>query len=120
MFIAKHLPDYMPAWKIFRVYEDADGIKWPRTLVHGIVLPDGKVRTTVLKNVYGKEIHKTPDSKGFNFFLEKEHCLEYLPRFRVNATKLVVSKIFARHPYKDPTGHYWIADTIIIPGFPHE
>jgi hypothetical protein len=111
-------PGYERAWKLFECYQDADNNLWPRTLVHGLELPNSNGRRTrILKNIYGRVLSKLPGTKGFNLFPTISTCLSYLPRFNRRMCRLYIGEVFAKSPTKDPTGHYWLSDKIIIPEF---
>jgi hypothetical protein len=97
---------FTQGWKLF---EAKDGL--PRSLVHSLLIEDGK-RSRIYK--LGTAIKKEPGTPGFNFFQTKEEALRYLPRFRKRASRLVLCSISypADHIKKGP--NYTLTDEIFI------
>jgi len=84
----------MEAYKLFERYYGL-----PRSLVHG--MPYGGFRTRVYS--LNTLLYSEPGTPGFCVFPTKEKALEYLPRFRVRADKLILCKVLVEDLMQNPT-----------------
>ena len=85
----------MEAYKLF---ERSYGM--PRTLVHGRPITGGSRTRMYFLDEYVVAEQGTP---GFCAFPTREKALEYLPRFRVRADKLILCKVEMENQLSNPT-----------------
>ena len=85
----------MEAYKLF---ERSYGMPW--ALVHGRpVIGGSRTRMYLLD----EKLLAEPGTPGFCVFPTREKALEYLPRFRVRADRLILCKVLVENMLPNPT-----------------
>jgi hypothetical protein len=93
----------------YKFFESKDGL--PKSLVHSLPTKDGK-RSRIYK--LNTIIKKEPNTPGFNFFQSKEEALNYLPRFRKRASRLILCSISYPEDRVKKGPNYTLTDKIYI------
>jgi hypothetical protein len=84
----------LPTYIAYKLFEEKDGM--PRSLVHGMPTEDGR-RSRMFP--LDEWINSETGKPGFNCFDNPAALLQYYPRFRVRASRLVACQVYVKAPY---------------------